>query len=54
MSITNKALAEFFVAFWLVLGGWALGQLWIFRLAPIIGALLAGIGFHFIVGKAKD
>ena len=35
-------------------GGWALGQLWLFWLAPIIGALLAGFGYHFIAGKAKE
>jgi len=53
MSITNNALVKFFGTLWLVLYGWALGQLWLFWLAPIIGALLAGFGFHFIVGKAK-
>jgi aquaporin Z len=34
-------------------GGWALGQLWLFWLAPIIGALLAGVVYNFIAGKAK-
>jgi aquaporin Z len=34
-------------------GGWALGQLWLFWLAPIIGALLAGFVYNFIAGKAK-
>jgi aquaporin Z len=27
----------------LILGGWALEQLWLFWLAPILGAVLAGI-----------
>jgi aquaporin Z len=35
-------------------GGWALGQLWLFWLAPIIGALLAGFAYNFIAGKAKE
>ena len=35
-------------------GGWALGQLWLFWLAPIIGAMLAGFVYNFIAGKAKQ
>jgi aquaporin Z len=31
--------------------GWALGQLWLFWLAPIVGALIAGATYHYIVGK---
>lgn len=31
--------------------GWALGQLWLFWLAPIVGALIAGATYHLIVGK---
>lgn len=27
-------------------GGWALGQLWLFWLAPIVGALIAGFGYR--------
>lgn len=34
-------------------GGWALGQLWIFWLAPIIGGLLGGFVYGFIAGKDK-
>jgi aquaporin Z len=41
-------------------GGWALGQLWLFWVAPIIGAVLAGmtyrwLGAHFeiIAGETK-
>ena len=29
-------------------GGWALGQLWLFWVAPIVGALLAGLAYHYI------
>ena len=54
MSITDKALAEFFGTFWLIIVGWALGQLWLFWLAPIIGALFAGFAYNFIAGKAKE
>ena len=32
-------------------GGWALSQLWMFWVAPIIGAVLAGFGYGFILGK---
>ena len=29
-------------------GGWALGQLWLFWLAPIVGAVLAGITYKAV------
>jgi len=32
-------------------GGWALSQLWLFWVAPIVGALLAGIAYQWL-GKA--
>jgi aquaporin Z len=35
-------------------GGWALGQLWLFWIAPIVGALLAGFVYNFVAGKPKD
>jgi aquaporin Z len=34
-------------------GGWAVSQLWLFWLAPIIGAVLAGFVYNFIAGKSK-
>ncbi|HET8583412.1 MAG TPA: aquaporin Z [Jatrophihabitans sp.] len=33
--------------------GWAAGQLWMFWVAPLIGALIAGASYHFIVGHAR-
>jgi aquaporin Z len=33
-------------------GGWALQQLWLFWVAPIIGALLAGISYRGIAGDS--
>ena len=37
----------------LFVGGWAIGQLWLFWLAPILGALVAG-GAYQCFGKASD
>ena len=34
-------------------GGWALGQLWLFWVAPIVGAALAGVVYPLVAGKAK-
>ncbi len=34
----------------LFVGGWALGQLWLFWVAPILGAALAGLGYRRIAG----
>jgi len=34
-------------------GGWAMDQLWLFWVAPLIGAVLAGFIYNFIAGKAK-
>ena len=31
-------------------GGWALSQLWLFWVAPIVGAVLAGIAYRFVGG----
>jgi len=37
----------------LFVGGWALGQLWLFWVAPIIGAALAGVAYPLIAGSPK-
>ncbi|GAO03084.1 aquaporin Z [Anaeromyxobacter sp. PSR-1] len=34
----------------LFVGGWALGQLWMFWIAPIVGAALAGVVYPLIAG----
>jgi aquaporin Z len=34
--------------------GWALGQLWVFWLAPLVGALIAGTTYRLIVGEAGE
>ncbi|MDB5438927.1 MAG: aquaporin [Caulobacteraceae bacterium] len=31
-------------------GGWALGQLWLFVVGPVVGAVLAGLAYRFIGG----
>jgi aquaporin Z len=33
-------------------GGWALGQLWLFWIAPILGAVLAGFVYPLVAGDA--
>ena len=38
----------------LYVGGWAISQLWLFWIAPIIGAVLAGIVYPQIAGKDKS
>jgi aquaporin Z len=38
----------------LFVGGWALQQLWLFWLAPIIGAALAGLTYPLIFGKPSE
>jgi len=37
----------------LFVGGWAISQLWLFWVAPLIGALLAGFVYNPIAGKEK-
>ena len=36
----------------LFVGGWAIQQLWLFWLAPIVGAALAGLAYSFFAGDA--
>lgn len=38
----------------LFVGGWALEQLWLFWLAPLVGAALAGIVYPMVAGEPKD
>jgi aquaporin Z len=38
----------------LFVGGWALEQLWLFWLAPIVGAAIAGIVYPLIFGEKKE
>jgi aquaporin Z len=37
----------------LYVGGWAISQLWLFWVAPIIGAVLGGIVYRFLGSKAE-
>jgi aquaporin Z len=37
----------------LFVGGWAIQQLWLFWLAPIVGAALAGLAYSFFAGTAE-
>jgi aquaporin Z len=37
----------------LFVGGWALEQLWLFWLAPIVGAALAGVVYPLIAGSGE-
>jgi aquaporin Z len=34
-------------------GGWALGQLWLFWVAPILGAALAGVTYRSVAGEPR-
>jgi aquaporin Z len=33
-----------------MVGGWAIQQLWLFWLAPIVGAAIAGVAYSMIAG----
>jgi aquaporin Z len=35
-------------------GGWALAQLWLFWVAPIVGAALAGVAYPMMAGDAQE
>ena len=37
----------------LVVGGWALAQLWLFWLAPLLGAGIAGVVYRSLAGDDK-
>ncbi len=37
----------------LFVGGWALSQLWLFWVAPIVGAALAGFAYRWMAGEAE-
>jgi aquaporin Z len=37
----------------LVVGGWALQQLWLFWLAPLVGALISGVAYRTIFEKSE-
>jgi len=38
----------------IIVGGWALQQLWLFWLAPILGAILAGLFYHNVLEESKE
>lgn len=38
----------------LFVGGWAVQQLWLFWVAPILGALLAGVVYPILSGERKS
>ena len=35
-------------------GGWALEQLWMFWVAPIVGAVLAGLVHHYVIEERAE
>ena len=35
-------------------GGWAIAQLWLFWVAPILGAILAGFFYSWLIGDEKN
>lgn len=37
----------------LLVGGWAIQQLWLFWVAPILGAVVAGLFWRYFAGKAE-
>jgi aquaporin Z len=38
----------------LFVGDWALSQLWLFWLAPIVGAVLAGVVYRWVAGDRPE
>lgn len=37
----------------IIVGGWALGQLWLFWVAPILGGALGGVIYHSLFGNGE-
>ena len=35
-------------------GGWALGQLWLFWVAPIVGAVIGGVIYRFVAAEKSE
>ena len=38
----------------LIVGGWALSQLWLFWIAPLLGAAVAGVLYRFVSGERSQ
>jgi len=38
----------------LIVGGWAIAQLWMFWVAPILGAVLAGVTYRWLSSEARS
>jgi len=38
----------------LIVGGWALGQLWLFWVAPLIGAVLGGVVYSWLGAQERS
>ena len=38
----------------LIVGGWALSQLWLFWIAPLLGAAVAGVVYRFVSGERSQ
>ena len=38
----------------IIAGGWALGQLWLFWVAPMIGAVIGGVLYNWLGGEARS
>jgi aquaporin Z len=37
----------------LIVGGWALAQLWLFWVAPLLGAAIAGVAYRIVTGEER-
>jgi aquaporin Z len=35
-------------------GGWAIEQLWLFILAPVVGGIIGGLAYRYLLGSAED